>query len=72
MVNEAIRLSVMKNICALHEVGHQVIVVHGGGPFINQIPDKVEITSEFIGGHRKTTPEAMKYIDKNNYHQINQ
>lgn len=63
MVNEEIKRSVMKNICELHAAGHRVVVVHGGGPFINSILDTVKITSEFVGGHRKTTPEAMKYIE---------
>ncbi len=63
MVNDQIKLSVMKNICALQQSGHRVVVVHGGGPFINSILSKVKIESEFIGGHRKTTREAMKYIE---------
>ncbi|REE00108.1 N-acetylglutamate kinase [Marinoscillum furvescens DSM 4134] len=63
MVNDEIKRSVMLNICELHAAGHRVVVVHGGGPFINSILEKVQITSEFIGGHRKTTPEAMKYIE---------
>lgn len=63
MVNERIKHSVMKDICALHKAGKRVIVVHGGGPFINSILRTVKIESEFVGGHRKTTPEAMKYIE---------
>ncbi|MEQ8552617.1 MAG: acetylglutamate kinase [Cyclobacteriaceae bacterium] len=63
MVNDQIKLSVMKNICALHHAGHRVIVVHGGGPFINNILQTVKIESDFIGGHRKTTPEAMRFIE---------
>lgn len=63
MVNGQIKLSVMKDICLLHQEGFRVVVVHGGGPFINNILSTVKIESEFIGGHRKTTPEAMKYIE---------
>lgn len=63
MVNDKTKHSVMQNICELHRAGHRVIVVHGGGPFINGILEKVQITSEFVSGHRKTTPEAMKYIE---------
>lgn len=63
MVNEAIKTSVMKNICELHDAGHRVIVVHGGGPFINKTLERVAITSEFVGGHRRTSAEAMKYIE---------
>lgn len=63
MVNDQIKHSVMQNVLKLHQAGHQVIIVHGGGPFINRILDQVKITSEFIGGHRKTSPEAMRYIE---------
>ncbi len=63
MVNDQIKLSVMKDIGKLHRAGKRVVVVHGGGPFINDILTTVKIQSEFIGGHRKTTPEAMKYIE---------
>ena len=63
MVNEDLKRSVLENIAQLSEAGHKVVMVHGGGPFINAILEKVQLSSEFIGGHRKTTPEAMKYIE---------
>lgn len=63
MVSEDVQQAVLKNICALKEKGVAVVVVHGGGPFIQETLDVAEIESEFIGGQRKTSPEALKYVE---------
>lgn len=63
MTDESIKLSVLQEIIGLCKSGHKVILVHGGGPFINKILDTVQMESEFIGGHRKTSKNAMKYIE---------
>ena len=63
MVNKKLEKEVLKNISGLKKDGHEVVIVHGGGPFIKDILAKVKIESEFIGGHRKTTAEAMEYIE---------
>lgn len=52
----------VENIYRLRQSGYRVVLVHGGGPFIKKMLQKAELTSEFIGGHRKTTPEALRYI----------
>jgi acetylglutamate kinase len=39
------------------------VLVHGGGPFIENNLKLAGIETEFVGGHRKTTREAMKYIE---------
>src|SRR5699024_3404678 len=38
------------------------VVVHGGGPQINAMLDKLEIQSEFRGGLRVTTEETMEVV----------
>lgn len=63
MLNEELKAAVVANIKQLHEAGIRIVLVHGGGPFIKSILKTVGIESEFIGGHRKTTPEALKYIE---------
>ena len=63
MVNESLEKEVLHNICDLQNAGYQVVIVHGGGPFIKDILKKVDIKTEFIEGHRKTTSEAMEYIE---------
>jgi len=63
MTNQPLKKQVLKNICGLKEKGYQVVIVHGGGPFIQQTLEEVHIDSEFIDGQRKTTPEAMEYVE---------
>jgi acetylglutamate kinase len=63
MINQDILNNVLDNICYLKSIGFDVILVHGGGPAINQTLDMAEIKSEFIGGHRKTNKEAMTYVE---------
>ncbi len=63
MLNEGLKQAVVNNIKQLTERGVQTVLVHGGGPFIKRALDMAGIASEFIGGHRKTTPEALKYIE---------
>ena len=63
MTNITLKKQVLKNMCDLKEKGYQVVIVHGGGPFIKQTLEEVNIDSEFIDGQRKTTPEAMEYVE---------
>jgi acetylglutamate kinase len=53
------------------EKNHQVVVVHGGGPAINQELTKRGIEWQFINGQRKTTPEMMSVIEEVLAKQIN-
>lgn len=43
--------------------GAQIVIVHGGGPQIDKALQKAGITSEFIGGFRKTTPEIFTVVE---------
>lgn len=63
MTNKPLKIQVLKNICDLKEKGYQIVIVHGGGPFIQQTLEEVNIDSEFIDGQRKTTSEAMEYVE---------
>jgi acetylglutamate kinase len=44
--------------------GHSIVVVHGGGPFIKKALAEAAIESEFIDGHRKTTPQALIHVER--------
>ncbi|MBD4426890.1 acetylglutamate kinase, partial [Xanthomonas citri pv. citri] len=50
------------DIVFLHHVGVHPVVVHGGGPQINAMLDRLGIASEFRGGLRVTTEEAMDVV----------
>lgn len=63
MLSERLKQSVVQNIWKLFSKGKRVVLVHGGGPFIKNMLELVEIESEFIEGHRKTSAEALKYIE---------
>lgn len=63
MLSERLKQSVVQNIWKLWSKGYQVVLVHGGGPFIKKMLELVKIESEFIEGHRKTPAEALKYIE---------
>lgn len=63
MTDEHLKYDVLKNICSLREKGYNVVIVHGGGPFIKQTLKDAGIFSEFIDGHRKTPPETYEYVE---------
>lgn len=46
----------------LRYAGIRPVVVHGGGPQISAMLERVGIKSEFRGGYRVTTPEAMEIV----------
>jgi acetylglutamate kinase len=63
MTDEHLKRDVLRNICSLKEQGYDVVVVHGGGPFIKQALQDAGILSEFIDGHRKTPPETYEHVE---------
>ncbi|QSZ48464.1 acetylglutamate kinase [Arthrobacter sp. D5-1] len=62
MVNDDLRRAFAEDIVFLHHVGIHPVVVHGGGPQINSMLGRLGIESEFKGGLRVTTPEAMDVV----------
>ena len=63
MINEQIKQSIVGDVVALKEAGVDPVIVHGGGPAIQQLLDKVGVESEFVDGHRKTDSETMGYVE---------
>lgn len=62
MVDDALKAAFAQDIVFLHRVGVRPVVVHGGGPQISSMLKRLGITSEFRGGLRVTTPEAMDVV----------
>lgn len=62
MVSDTLRRAFAEDIVFLHHCGIHPVVVHGGGPQINAMLDRLGIDSEFRGGLRVTTPEAMDVV----------
>lgn len=48
-----------EDVAALQNLGLRVVVVHGGGPMINSMLEKVGVESRFEGGMRVSTPEVV-------------
>lgn len=62
MTDEQLRRRFAEDIVFMRYVGFHPVVVHGGGPQINAMLERVGIESEFQGGLRVTTPEAMEVV----------
>lgn len=62
MVDESLQRAFAEDMVYLRHVGIKPVVVHGGGPQISAMLDRLGIPSEFIGGYRVTTPEAMDVV----------
>lgn len=63
MTNQNLKSEILENICSLKDKGYQVVIIHGGGPFIKETLKIANVESEFIDGLRKTTNEAMEYVE---------
>ena len=62
MVNDHLKECFAEDMVFLRQVGIHPVVVHGGGPQISQMLKALGIHSEFKGGLRVTTPEAMDVV----------
>lgn len=62
MINESLKRAVMGDILLLNLIGIKVVLVHGGGPHIKEVLDRVGIESKFIDGLRVTDAETMKIV----------
>ena len=62
MVSEELTRAFAEDMVYLRTVGIKPVVVHGGGPQITKMLDRLGIASEFKGGYRVTTPEAMDVV----------
>ena len=63
MINEDIKASVMQDIALMKLVGMRPVIVHGGGPEINQMLKRVGKVSEFKNGLRVTDAETVELVE---------
>ena len=52
-----------RDVVLLRQVGVNPVVVHGGGPMINAMLDRLQITSEFVNGKRVTDAATMEVVE---------
>ncbi len=62
MINEELKMNVINDVVLLSEIGVKVVLVHGGGPEINRMLDKIGKKSEFIEGLRYTDEETIDIV----------
>lgn len=62
MTDENIKKMVMGDLVLLRQIGVNVVLVHGGGPEINDALKKMNIETEFVGGLRKTGADAISVV----------
>ena len=64
MISENLRRAVLSDMVLLHQMGIHVVVVHGGGPEINDMLKKVGKEGRFVNGLRYTDQETMEIVQQ--------
>ncbi len=62
MINETLKQAVMRDMVLLNLVGVKVVLVHGGGPEISSMLNRVGKKSEFVDGLRVTDEETIDIV----------
>ena len=62
MINEDLKKAVMGDIVLLSLIGVKVVLVHGGGPEISEMLNKIGKKSEFVNGLRVTDKETVDIV----------
>ncbi|MEE0807876.1 MAG: acetylglutamate kinase [Acutalibacteraceae bacterium] len=62
MINESLKQQVMEDIVLLWLIGVKVVLVHGGGPEISELMDKLGKKPEFVDGLRVTDKETVDIV----------
>ncbi|MBN1467873.1 MAG: acetylglutamate kinase [Fusobacteriaceae bacterium] len=56
-------ISILNDILFLKQIGINIVLVHGGGPAITDMLEKLQIKSEFINGNRVTDEKTMEIVE---------
>ena len=63
MVNENLKKSFAQNVVLMKYIGINPVIVHGGGPQIGELLNKIGKESKFIDGMRVTDDETMDIVE---------
>ena len=63
MVSDEALETFARDVVLMRQVGINPVIVHGGGPMINSMLDKLKIESEFIDGKRVTDSETISVVE---------
>ena len=62
MINEELKEQVMEDIVLLHLIGVKIVLVHGGGPEINDLMKRLGMEPKFVDGLRVTDKETVDLV----------
>ncbi len=62
MINEQLKEQVMEDIVLLWLIGVKIVLVHGGGPEINELMDRLGKKAQFVDGLRVTDKETIDIV----------
>ena len=62
MINDRLKMQVMQDIALLQLIGVKIVLVHGGGPEINDIMNRLGKEAVFVDGLRVTDKETMDIV----------
>ena len=63
MVSDEALETFARDVVLMRQVGINPVIVHGGGPMINFMLDKLNIETEFIDGKRVTDSETISVVE---------
>lgn len=63
MTDEALQNSFARDVVLMKTVGMNPVVIHGGGPQIGQLLERLSIQSEFVEGMRVTDSQTMDVVE---------
>ncbi len=63
MVDENLKKQFALDMILLKQIGINPVIVHGGGPQINQLLDRLEIKPSYVQGMRVTDGETMSVVE---------
>lgn len=62
MINQQLKEQVMEDIVLLRLIGVKIVLVHGGGPEINELMERLGKKAEFVDGLRVTDKETVDIV----------
>ena len=63
MGSDAAMASFASDVVLMRQVGVNPVIVHGGGPMINDLLGRLNITSDFVNGKRVTDAATMEVVE---------
>ena len=64
MKSEELKAAVIRDVVLLSTVGIRPVLVHGGGPEINAMLNRVGVEAKFLNGLRVTDAQTMEIVEQ--------